>query len=637
MELKIRFKFFSVLLIVVFFISTLRAQSSDFVASFSNRNQFDTFQNNPLVLKYGSVKGVKVVYDLLERKLYFVNGERFLYHGDFCRKVLKYKGSTNDFNKYNYSTNPNQRFLLANINYYNYLDKYVLEFGVSNETTPAQMKFFYEVVRGNVFFSDKFFLLINNKRTKEVDVEHTIDIQQLYLNQTYQPLYRAKGYGRLVFCDKDSVMNSNVLPNDILVTNGSPNELPVVSGVITSDLQGPLSHITLLGINRGIPIMSLKDCWTNIKLRSFQEKLVELDVKKDLFDVRKISEFEFEFEKSNRFDAIKIRKDVNYMLLPDGRELSPKMIDKVGGKAAYFGLLTNIDFEKIATVPEGAFAIPFYYYEEHLRLSGADQILDSIFKGEYSTTINIHAALKRARKTIKAHEVNSKLLEELNNKIIERVGVTKVRFRSSTNAEDVEGFNGAGLYASKSAIPNSAIKPVDKALKKVWASLWSIRAYEERSLFNIDQKEISMAVLVHKAFPNEVANGVALTKNMYRENYPGVTISVQKGEESVVAPNEGVLNDHFIAFLSSDLGYTKSKVSLDWVSRSSINNGKPVLTMKEIESLLRAVAKVKRAYFEQQKLFNALEFHDLHLDIEFKIAEKSRRLYIKQVRSLNIK
>ena len=54
------------------------------------------------------------------------------------------------------------------------------------------------------------------------------------------------------------------------------------------------------------------------------------------------------------------------------------------------------------------------------------------------------------------------------------------RFRSSTNAEDLENFNGAGLYDSKAAKKNHKTKTIDAAIKEVWASLWNFRAFNER-------------------------------------------------------------------------------------------------------------------------------------------------------------
>ena len=56
-----------------------------------------------------------------------------------------------------------------------------------------------------------------------------------------------------------------------------------------------------------------------------------------------------------------------------------------------------------------------------------------------------------------------------------------------------------------------------------------------------------MGSLVHRSFPDELANGVLITKNIYRSEYAGITVNVQKGENSVVKPEEGVSCDEFYA------------------------------------------------------------------------------------------
>lgn len=45
-----------------------------------------------------------------------------------------------------------------------------------------------------------------------------------------------------------------------------------------------------------------------------------------------------------------------------------------------------------------------------------------------------------------------------------------------------------------------------------------------------------MAVLVHPNFDNEIANGVALTKNVYFPDFKGFYVNVQVGESLVTNP-----------------------------------------------------------------------------------------------------
>jgi hypothetical protein len=141
-------------------------------------------------------------------------------------------------------------------------------------------------------------------------------------------------------------------------------------------------------------------------------------------------------------------------------------------------------------------------------------------------------------------DFESELLAKLN---AEYPGI-RMRFRSSTNAEDLDGFTGAGLYTSRSGDPNDPDRPVLDAVRRVWASVWYFRAFEERSFRNIDHQSVGMALLVHNSFPDEEANGVAITANPFDPSglEPGFYINVQIGEESVVQPEPGITTDQFI-------------------------------------------------------------------------------------------
>lgn len=78
-------------------------------------------------------------------------------------------------------------------------------------------------------------------------------------------------------------------------------------------------------------------------------------------------------------------------------------------------------------------------------------------------------------------------------------------FRSSTNVEDIPGFNGAGLYLSE-ALPSQdcTAKKMADVIKRVWASVWNYRGYVERELFGIVQEEVKVAILVQPWFSKKV-------------------------------------------------------------------------------------------------------------------------------------
>jgi hypothetical protein len=150
---------------------------------------------------------------------------------------------------------------------------------------------------------------------------------------------------------------------------------------------------------------------------------------------------------------------------------------------------------------------------------------------------------------------------------------------------DYQALNlGTGLYTSRSGDPNDVNYPVVGALRTVWSSVWFFRAFEERSSRNISHTDVGMAILVHHSFPDEEANGVALTANPFDESGidPGFYVNVQVGEVSVVQPTTGVTSDQFIYHYS----YSVSGQPITFIDHSSlVASGQTVLTNRQVYDL----------------------------------------------------
>jgi hypothetical protein len=110
--------------------------------------------------------------------------------------------------------------------------------------------------------------------------------------------------------------------------------------------------------------------------------------------------------------------------------------------------------------------------------------------------------------------------------------------------EDIEGFNGAGLYDSatgyltprKAAGKEPKRASVADAIRKTWASYFSFEAFEERHQNHIEHLAADMGVLIHARFDDalEQANGVftfALSPNEST-----LSVDAQPGAVSVTNP-----------------------------------------------------------------------------------------------------
>ncbi|WP_435524912.1 PEP/pyruvate-binding domain-containing protein [Chryseobacterium indoltheticum] len=270
-----------------------------------------------------------------------------------------------------------------------------------------------------------------------------------------------------------------------------------------------------------------------------------------------------------------LKRDLSVTNLVDLETIMPlNIVNSIGSKATNLGLLKQIQKElKSYKTPEYAFAIPFYYFDQHIKENNFQDKINALYAIPKDSVKLLEKELKAFRKMVKNSKVNPELLKKIEEKLNAQTDFKNFRFRSSTNAEDMEGFNGAGLYDSKTAIIGDPEKTVEKAILDVWSSFWNFRAFQERDLFGINHESCAMGVLVHRSFPDEKANGVLVTRNLYRNQYVGITVNVQLGEESVVKPEPGVTCDEFYCHTFNGFGsfvvdYRSTSKSKQWKTDS---------------------------------------------------------------------
>ena len=182
---------------------------------------------------------------------------------------------------------------------------------------------------------------------------------------------------------------------------------------------------------------------------------------------------------------------------------------------------------------------------------------------------------------------------------------------------------------------NNQKKSFELAIKKVWASAWNYKAFMEREYFGINQESIAMGILCHRSFPDEKANGVVITKNLYRNNYRGFVINAQYGEISVVNPPDGVTCEQMICYSDKNDSFYGKKKIVEYLSFSNMlpDSLDKVMLTSEVALLTAEISKIKMAYYE--KFHNAARidsYYNYGLDLEFKVFGPNRQIYIKQVR-----
>jgi hypothetical protein len=598
--------------------------------------EYNALAGPPILQIHSNVNSVKVVYEIATAKLYFASASAFYLHYDFCRDILKYPKSHSAFNVEQYENGPERLYYLASVNHYRSSGTYTLEFFADDHIDTEALQVVYSSVADSCFFGQDLNFFPTSTRLRQLSDElpgiPVIDESALYGSQNYQALNPQKAYGYLRKVDISDIGSAYLGRHDIVVVNGLPIDIPVIAGIITTVFQTPLSHINVLSHNRGTPNMALKTAWEDPLISKYIDKLVFLDVGADSFLIREASQTEADsfWSKKEPKEPIVLECKDDSAGLFDMQDLSHASLNLVGAKAANFAELSKIKMgNELMPVPDAAFAIPFYYYRKHLSENGIDTYIqsvlsDSLFRTDYRRRIFL---LEKLRDTIINAPLDKQFLRDVENKIKTVGNYERMRFRSSTNAEDIEGFNGAGLYESHTGILGDSNKSVEKAIKKVFASLWTLRGFEERDYFKIDHSSAAMAILVHRAFPDEDANGVAITGNIYLPLLTAYTVNVQIKEVSVVSPPQGVIADQFLFHLASNDAFENP--AIEYISKSNINNDEPVMTNEEIVLLAKWLSAINQHFYQ---IFQpSIPFQLFMMDVEFKLDEK-RKLCIKQAR-----
>lgn len=452
-------------------------------------------------------------------------------------------------------------------------------------------------------------------------------------------------------------------PNDILLTDGVPAEIPFLAGIISLSPSTPNSHVAILAQTYGVPFAHLalpedaERAWEllgrRIVFRAF-EGWYETDVRlidiEGVLDEDTIDEI-LELKEPPLLEISPTAHYGEYSASTDG--LLPSDIKYFGGKAANFGILRT-------AIPDNspvAAAFSFDLWDEFLgqmlpvgrtlredidaRLSPyayppsdmAALSADLLYVRNLFTTTYLTAFTQPLQDAVIAVLQDPQYAFDPNEKI---------RFRSSTNVEDSNHFTGAGLYDSYSGcladdLDGDTIGPcicdpeepsergVFRAIRKVFASFYNDNAFLERLRYGIDEADVGMALLVHHSFPDEIesANGVATVEKWYGDNWE-LKLVTQLGAVSVANPEGGAIPEEVTVLLYGSSVYaTLEKAS------NLVQLGATVLDWDdeyiELARLLIAAA---------DEFINVTGKSDPVLDFEYKKVAPDGELIVKQIREI---
>lgn len=332
---------------------------------------------------------------------------------------------------------------------------------------------------------------------------------------------------------------------DIHVLAATTADLLPVAGILTLGMGNSLSHVQLLARNLGIPnaavdqtllprLAALNGQRVVLAVSPGGRVLLERDSSRwdDLFAPQEQAQTDFLIP----VDTGKLELGVTE-LIPLGHLVASDAGRVAGPKACNLGELK-------AAFPEAVsqgLVIPFGVYAQVLERParpGGPSMREFLRQG-YALVRGMSddgarqkaeaELLATARNWFESLDLGPALTEQLRAAMEQRFGPDGsygVFVRSDTNVEDLPGFTGAGLNKT---VPNVVgFDKIVEAIRLVWASPFSERAYAWRQAHMQDPSAVFVSVLIQQTVPVE-KSGVLVTTDIHGGRQGRISVAANEG------------------------------------------------------------------------------------------------------------
>jgi hypothetical protein len=380
---------------------------------------------------------------------------------------------------------------------------------------------------------------------------------------------------------------------DIVVMHRVPDDIPRISGIINAHHTTPLSHTNVLASGWKIPNCIQIGIFDLIEREGLHEQWVEYAVENSASELLikktekpgdvqapawKVNRVEIESPELKNTPIVSLDQlraadrykygtkaanlgEMRYLLLngsermlgfyriprPPRDNLMPYLAKFLGvSESADLATATHDFMRKTVRVPKGI-AIPFSVQQEFLESSS--QIQQGVGKLKMALELGVRevdALCLQLQQMIRAVRMPDKIRNRIDAEIAKHLsGVSSFVIRSSSNAEDLQGFSAAGIYESISSV-TKADKIFD-SLKEVWASLLSPRSVRLRQQVGISLDDCYMGVIIQEMIESDIG-GVLVTTNPsnpkdFRNVYMNLSLnSVSNVVEGSVLPIQMIYN-----------------------------------------------------------------------------------------------
>jgi hypothetical protein len=390
-------------------------------------------------------------------------------------------------------------------------------------------------------------------------------------------------------------------------------DLPPVSGILTEGEGSSLSHIQLLARNLGIPNLVVgyhllprvrAELGKRVVLAVSPNGVAQLTFDGPQWDpvfgeervaddvVLEVDLEKLDLEKTDLVSLSQLRAtDSGRMSGPKGAKLGE--LKHAFGDAVPPGLVVPFGtFRKLLENPIEPGGPPAWEWMQKSYAAIARSPNDE----ERQRLVS--SFLERMRKFVMNTDLDAAFTQGLRTRLAEtfgKDGTYGAFVRSDTNVEDLPGFSGAGLNLT---VPNVVgFDNVLTALRRVWASPFTERAYAWRQARMRKPEYVFPAVLIQYSFPAE-KSGVLVTTDLERGEAGWLTVAVNEGVGGAVAGQEAEslrirAADGEVQFLARATAARRMLLAPQGGVTFEPASGTPaVLTDDEIAQLVRLAAAV---------------------------------------------
>jgi rifampicin phosphotransferase len=448
-------------------------------------------------------------------RLYWIDTRRYQYHFDYLQARYLTLADEEKFTAANYSQK-DRRFILGAVVRYPRLGRYGVELWEGDLVEPGLVADMMRVLQAG-FHAPLTFKPNSTQQTEAATAAKlpVIGIDEAYGAREQLVLNGGRAVGRLVLVADGA--EDTLLPGDIALLRTMPIRLPPVAGILSSTFTTPINHVSLLAKTWGIPNVFRADA--ERQWGRFAGQQVVLDTRGAAIAVRLATPAEVRAaEKARSAHRVRVpRSDLGFSGLPALVDKDARFAARSGAKAANLAIVAALAGERPDlgfTVPPG-FSIPFAFYDRFVAANGLGPQIEALLTDpRRADPVWRREALTALRARFAAGTIPAGDFTAIATRSQALLGDKGVFVRSSTNAEDLPGFNGAGLYDT---VPNVKGKEaLAAAVRTVWGSLWNERAFAARERAGIDHRAVRAAVLVQSGVDADAA-GVMTTVDPFDE------------------------------------------------------------------------------------------------------------------------